>query len=78
MNPTVLSVETTPDLRTLLVTFSEEMVDNADLVNPAAYTLSSGARVLSATRVDERRVLLRTARDLRDNLDYLLTVDPNP
>lgn len=76
--PEIRSVETTPDLRTLLVTFTEEMTDNADLVNPAAYLLSGGARVVSAARVNGTQVVLRTARDLRNETEYLLTVDPNP
>jgi hypothetical protein len=75
--PTVARIEVL-DLRTLLVTFSADMADTADLVNPLAYKLTGGARVTGVTRLNPRQVRLRTGRDLRNRATYWLTVLADP
>lgn len=77
VGPIVVKIET-PDLRTLIVTFEREMLDNADLVNPRAYVLTGGARVVSAVRLNATQVRLRTSRKLRNRRAYQLTVLANP
>lgn len=71
--PLVTTVEAL-DLRTIVVTFEREMVDNADLVNPAAYRLTGGAVVVSAVRLNATQVCLRTRRALRGRAVYELTI----
>jgi hypothetical protein len=75
--PYVIKIESL-DLKTLLATFDREMMNNADLVNPRAYILTGGARVVSVVRLNGTQVRLRTSRKLRNRKEYKLTVRANP
>lgn len=76
-DPRVVKIQV-PDLRTVIVTFEREMADTADLVNPLAYRLIGGARVVTAVRINGTQVQLRTNRRLRRDVLYTLTVLANP
>lgn len=64
--------------RRLIVTFNREMLNNTDLVNPNAYSLTSGVRVANVQRIAENKVILTTSHKLRAGRRYELRVNAVP
>ncbi len=64
--------------RTVEVSFSREMLNNDDLINPSAYVFTGGIRAEVVERVDATKVVVTTNAPLVSGAEYLISVKAQP
>lgn len=64
--------------RTVEVTFSRDMLDNDDLINPSAYVFTGGIRAEVVEKVNATKVVITTNAPLVSGAEYLISVKANP
>lgn len=64
--------------RTVEVSFSRDMLNNDDLINPSAYVFTGGIRAEVVERVDATKIVVTTNAPLVSGAEYLISVKAQP